>query len=70
MIKCYNARIGGYRFDVSSHNSYLGFPRSASGKQPACRCRRLRDLGFALSQENPLEEGRAAHSSIFAWKIP
>ena len=30
----------------------------------------LRDLGFALSQEDPLEEGMAAHSSILAWETP
>ena len=24
----------------------------------------------SLSQEDPLEEGTASHSSIFAWKIP
>ena len=25
---------------------------------------------WSLGQENPLEEGMATHSSIFAWRIP
>ena len=28
------------------------------------------DLGSIPSQEDPLEEGMATHSSILAWKIP
>ena len=28
------------------------------------------DLGSILSQEDPLEEGMATHSSILAWRIP
>ena len=35
MIKCYNARIGGYRFNVSSHNSYLGFPSGTVVNNPS-----------------------------------
>ena len=29
-----------------------------------------RDVGEYLGQEDPLKEGMATHSSIFAWKIP
>ena len=29
-----------------------------------CRCKRF------LGREDPLEEGRAAHSSVLAWRIP
>ena len=29
-----------------------------------------RDVGQSLGQEDPLKEGMATHSSIFAWKIP
>ena len=58
----------------------MGFPGGTSGsKEPTCQCRRL---GFypwvrmvetwvkSMGQEDPLEEGLAAHSSILAWKIP
>ena len=30
----------------------------------------VRDVGFILGQEDPLEEGMATHSSILAWRIP
>ena len=29
-----------------------------------------RDAGSSLSREDPLEEARAIHSSILAWRIP
>ena len=28
------------------------------------------DVGWPLGGEDPLEKGRAAHSSILAWEIP
>ena len=30
----------------------------------------VRDAVQSLGQEDPLEEGMATHSSIFAWRIP
>ena len=30
----------------------------------------IRDAGSVPGQEDPLEEGTAAHSSILAWRIP
>ena len=30
----------------------------------------VRDMGWTLGWEDPLEEGMATHSSIFAWRIP
>ena len=30
----------------------------------------IRDLGFTLGWEDPLEEGMATHSSILAWRNP
>ena len=30
----------------------------------------VRELGSIPGQEDPLEEGKAIHSSILAWKIP
>ena len=46
------------------------FPGGASGKEPACQSRRRKTWAPSLSQEDPLEEGMAAHSSIPAWRIP
>ena len=49
----------------------MGFPRGASGKEPACQCRRRRRREFdPWMGKIPLEEGMATHSSIFAWRIP
>ena len=41
-----------------------------SGKEPTCQCRRRRRRVQSLGQEDPLDEGVAAHSSILAWRIP
>ena len=41
----------------------LGFPGGSAGKESACNAG---DLGW----EHPLEEGKATHSSILAWRIP
>ena len=30
----------------------------------------VRDVGWSLGWEDPLEEGIATHSSILAWRIP
>ena len=40
-----------------------GFPGGSDGKETACT---VRDLGSILGWEDPLEEGMATHSSIFA----
>ena len=45
-----------------------GFPGGASGKEPACQCRRRKRHGF--DPQDHLEEGTATHSSILAWRIP
>ena len=39
------------------------FPDSSAGKDSAC------SVGFP-AYEDPLEQGRATHSGILAWKIP
>ena len=39
-------------------------------KNPPASAGDTRDLVQPLGQEDPLEEGMAAHSSILAWKIP
>ena len=48
----------------------MGFPVGASGKEPACQCRRDETWLQSLGGEDPLEEDMATHSSIFAWKKP
>ena len=48
-----------------------GFPGAASGKESSYQCRRHKRHGFnPRGQEDPLEEGMATHSSIFALRIP
>ena len=46
------------------------FPGGASGKEPACQCRRHKRLRFDLGREDPLEKEMATHSSILAWRVP
>ena len=41
----------------------MGFPGGASGKEPACQCRRQKRSRF-----DPLKEGWATHFRILAWK--
>ena len=48
----------------------MGILGGASGKEPSCQCRRHKDLGSSLGQEDPLEEGMATYSSIVTWGIP
>ena len=48
----------------------MGFPGTASGKEPACQCRRHETWVWSLGWEDPLEKGVATHSSILAWRIP
>ena len=48
----------------------LCFPGDASGKEPSCQCRRHETWVRSLGWEDPLEEDRATHSSILAWRIP
>ena len=45
-----------------------GFPGGSEVKNLPCS--EGERPGFELGQENLLEEGMAAHSSIFAWRIP
>ena len=46
----------------------FGFPGGASGKEFACQCSRQKQVR-SLDHEDPLEEGMATHSTIFALKI-
>ena len=46
-----------------------GFPGGISGKEPACQCRRYRQVR-SLSRGNHLEGESATHLSNLAWEIP
>ena len=48
----------------------MEFPGFASDKEPTCHSRRLKGCRFGPFQEDHLEEGMAAHSSILPWRIP
>ena len=45
----------------------LGFPGGSAGKESACSGE---DLDSIPGLEDPLEKGKATHSSILAWRIP
>ena len=45
----------------------MGFPGGSDSKGATCNAG---DLGLIPSWEDPLEEGMATHSSVFAWRIP
>ena len=49
---------------------FWGFPGGASGKEPACQCRRHETWVQSLGLEDSLEEGMATHSSILDWRSP
>ena len=45
----------------------MGFPCGSACKETACS---VGDLGLIPGWEDPLEKGKATHSSILAWRIP
>ena len=46
------------------------FPGGASGKEPACQCRRRKTWVWPEWGRSPWRDGIATHSSILAWRIP
>ena len=46
---------------------FLGFLCGSAGKESACN---VGYLGLIPGWEDPLEKGKATHSSILAWRIP
>ena len=46
---------------------FLGSPGGSAGQESACSAG---DLGSILGWEDPMEKGKATHSSILAWRIP
>ena len=55
---------------LKKSNDTTGLPWRLSGKESACDAEDTRDQVQSLSQEDPLEEAMATHSSILAWRIP
>ena len=50
---------------------YMGFPGGASGKEPACQCRRHERRGFdPWVGKIPWREGMTTLASILAWRNP
>ena len=47
--------------------AYTGFPGGSDGKESTCNAETQVP---SLGQEDPLEKGMPAHSSILAWKTP
>ena len=48
----------------------MGFPGGGSGKEPACQCRRHKEIWVqSLGWEVPLEEGWQTQPSFLAWRI-
>ena len=45
----------------------LDFPGGSDSKESAWN---VGDLGLSLGWEDPLEEGKATHSNLLAWRIP
>ena len=39
-------------------------------KNPPANAGDVKDVSLSLGWEDPLEEGRATHSSMLAWRIP
>ena len=48
----------------------MGFQVGLVVKNPLAHAGDARDTGSIHSQEDPLEEGMATHSSIRAWRTP
>ena len=48
----------------------LGFPGSSDGKESTCNMEDLGSIpGIFFGWEDPLEEGKATHSRILAWRL-
>ena len=46
-----------------------GFSGGASGKEPACQCRRCKRVGLDPQVRKIWMKGMATHSSILVWRI-
>ena len=53
--------------DLIPSQGTRGFPCGLAGKESTCN---VENLGLILVWEDPLEKGKATHSSILTWRIP
>ena len=53
--------------DLKQLYNIFGFPCGSAGYESACN---VGDLLSILGWEDPLEKGKATHSSVLAWRIP
>ena len=64
-------KIRWFAYFIHQYLSYnLGFPAGSVVKHPHAMQGPQEMQVQCLHQEDPLEEGMAAHSSILAWRIP
>ena len=62
-IKKKKKKTGKKKKCITSKKKRESFPGGASGKEPACQCRRQEKRVRSLGQEDPLEEGMALQDS-------
>ena len=55
---------------VHQRESTVGLPWWLNREEAACNAGNAGSSGLTLGQEDPQEEGMAAHSSVLAWEIP
>jgi len=73
LVKCETSRFNSWvrkirwRRDRLPTLVFLGFPCGSAGKESTCN---VGDLGSIPGLEDPLEKGKATHSSILVWRIP
>ena len=63
----------GFSFSISPSSNYSGliFFRASLAAQPVRNLPAMREIWVpSLGWEDPLEKGKATHSSILAWRIP
>ena len=65
-----DAQFWARRQICSLQSDFQGFPSGATGTELTSQAGRQEMQVQSLRQEDPLEEGMAAHSSILAWRIP
>ena len=63
----YSGRLWRSLYFPGCRDEAWGFPGGSDGKESACNAG---DPGSSLGWEDPLEKGKATHSSILAWEIP
>ena len=68
LVTIVGERKGRTNQERSYHMQNRGLPGGSVGKNPPASTEVMRDA-CSMSQEDPLEEEMATHSSIFGWKI-